>query len=243
MAPTAAITRCAGILALVSILLIVEGVSRINLFIGTPGGKWRGDHSTYPPVVELIAAVGLTFSSAPHLASLVSYIAKCAHHAVYQDVSRYNCKKRIRVQLFLDFCASFCVEVENCSEYMLARRLTRPSQRPDSAPAWQRGSSGDICAPDHRGRAWMVLLQRVRTVQLSLHGGKSCWADARPHRHPVKCSHNDGERSRSVWNLVWLPSLHISKLASRPVPCASWDSGPDKPVTLASKGTCELFSA
>lgn len=138
-----------------------------------------------------------------------------------------------RGYVFLDFCASFCVEVENCSEYMLPRRLTRPSQRPDSAPAWQRGSSGDICAPDHRGRAWLVLLQRVRTVQLSLHGGKSCWANARPHWHPVKCSHNDGERSRSVWNVVWLPFLHISELAFRAAPCASWDSGPDKPVTLA----------
>jgi hypothetical protein len=61
MATATAIARCAGILALLSVLLIVEGVSRINLFIGTPNGKWGGDHSTYPPAVELAASVGLAF--------------------------------------------------------------------------------------------------------------------------------------------------------------------------------------
>lgn len=46
-----------------SVLLVVEGVSRSGLYIGTPSGKWGGDHNTFPPVVLLIAAVGLTFYS------------------------------------------------------------------------------------------------------------------------------------------------------------------------------------
>ncbi|BDA51145.1 hypothetical protein COCOBI_18-0200 [Coccomyxa sp. Obi] len=69
MASAAAITRCSGILALLSILLVTEGVARINLFIGTPSGKWGGDHSTYPPAVELSASVGLTFFGLAGLAN------------------------------------------------------------------------------------------------------------------------------------------------------------------------------
>ena len=39
MASSTAITRTAGILSLLSVLLIVEGMSRINMFIGTPHAK------------------------------------------------------------------------------------------------------------------------------------------------------------------------------------------------------------
>ncbi|CAL8466471.1 g6007 [Coccomyxa elongata] len=69
MGISAAVARCSGILALLSILLVTEGVSRINLFIGTPGGQWGGDYLTYPPAVLLTASVGLTFFGLAGLAN------------------------------------------------------------------------------------------------------------------------------------------------------------------------------
>jgi hypothetical protein len=59
-----AVTRCAALKVIVSICLIVEGISRINLFIGTPKGEWGGSHSAFPPAVELAASCGLTFYGA-----------------------------------------------------------------------------------------------------------------------------------------------------------------------------------
>ncbi len=36
-------TRAAAFVLLLSVLLVVEGVSRANLYIGTPAGQWTGD--------------------------------------------------------------------------------------------------------------------------------------------------------------------------------------------------------
>ena len=54
-------TRTAAFLVLTSVCLVVEGVSRINLFISTPSGDWGGNHATYPPAVELAASCGMAF--------------------------------------------------------------------------------------------------------------------------------------------------------------------------------------
>lgn len=54
-------TGCAALGCLTSVLLVVVGVSRINLFSAAAGAQPGGAHSTYPPAVELAAAVGLTF--------------------------------------------------------------------------------------------------------------------------------------------------------------------------------------
>lgn len=44
-----------------SVLLVCEGISRCNIHIGTPHSLWSGNKVLYPPVMELIAAVCLTF--------------------------------------------------------------------------------------------------------------------------------------------------------------------------------------
>ena len=52
--------QTAGLVIFTSVLLLVEGISRTSLYVATPSGKWGGDHDNFPPVVLLVAALGLT---------------------------------------------------------------------------------------------------------------------------------------------------------------------------------------
>ena len=49
--------KVAGFVMFFSVLLLVEGTTRVNLHI-LPGGPWRGSHTVFPPVVAVISAVG-----------------------------------------------------------------------------------------------------------------------------------------------------------------------------------------
>ncbi|KAL3134609.1 hypothetical protein ABBQ38_006438 [Trebouxia sp. C0009 RCD-2024] len=49
--------KVAGFVVLFSVLLLVEGTTRVNLHV-IPGGPWRGNHMIFPPIVALISAVG-----------------------------------------------------------------------------------------------------------------------------------------------------------------------------------------
>ena len=52
--------RCAALVSITSILLVVEGVSRINLYSAAAAANPGGSHTMYPPAVQLVAAVGLS---------------------------------------------------------------------------------------------------------------------------------------------------------------------------------------
>lgn len=53
--------KVAGFLMFFSILLLVEGVTLVNLHV-IPGGPWPGNHALFAPIVALISAVGGTLS-------------------------------------------------------------------------------------------------------------------------------------------------------------------------------------
>ncbi len=43
-------TRAAAFVLAISILLVVEGTTRSNLYIGTPSGQWTGQIATLVPM-------------------------------------------------------------------------------------------------------------------------------------------------------------------------------------------------
>ena len=49
-------TRAAAFVLTISILLVLEGTTRANLYIGTPSGQWTGESAT-PDHGTMLAAI------------------------------------------------------------------------------------------------------------------------------------------------------------------------------------------
>ena len=74
-------TRCAALVSITSLALIVDGITRINLYSAAAGMTPDGSHTVYPPAAELAASVGLAFYGLFGLANGLYTLVMCKGHA------------------------------------------------------------------------------------------------------------------------------------------------------------------